>query len=60
MDNILKSCVPTSNTIGSMQDTYEELYSNIQKIKTSEFSLNTALGISNGFKMLESKISAEK
>ena len=55
LEDIVKSCSLTSKKVSKVQSDYEKLYSNIRKVKTSDFSLTKLLEISNGFKMLESK-----
>lgn len=59
-DTTERSRLRALENISRIERSYETLYSNIKKIKASEFSLNALLEISNGFKMLESKNSAEK
>lgn len=59
-DKIEWSRLRALENTSQIKSSYEALYSNIKKIKASEFSLNTLLEISNGFKMLESQISTEK
>ena len=55
LGEIVEKCSLTSKKISTVQRDYEKLYSDIRKLKTSDFSLTTLLEISNGFKILESK-----
>ena len=52
-ENLARQSSRATKDISQINDCCEALCSNIKKIKTSEFSLNTLLEISNGFKLLE-------